>query len=189
MPNAKCPMPNGKCPMPNVKCQKCQRPNGKCPTGECLGRGLPFGVRRALAAFTRRGSCVVAKALREVASDDEDGKPSAVVVSPHRRHVPPPHAKQQQQNGKSNGIATRYNKAARARRTPNYTPYQSPGRQSQRLAMPVPNSPPAVLGTPISALASWRLLAKKSRSGQRSLRGERRSQGSRHAYSSNRPGC
>jgi len=61
-------------------------------------------------------------------SDDEDGKPSSVVVSPHRRHVPPPHAKQQQQNGRSNGIATRYNKAARARRTPNYTPYQSPGR-------------------------------------------------------------
>ena len=38
------------------------------------------------------------------------------------RFAPPPHAKQQQQqqNGRSNGIATRYNKAARARRTPNY---------------------------------------------------------------------
>jgi len=55
-PNAQCQMANAQCPMPNVKCQKCQRPNGKWPTGECLGRGLPFGVRRALAAFTRRGA-------------------------------------------------------------------------------------------------------------------------------------
>ena len=52
------------------------------------GRGEAFGDAappRRIAAFTRRGSCVAAKALREVASDDEHDKPSSVAGGAKRR--------------------------------------------------------------------------------------------------------